>query len=287
MRFRRAWGVLFLLPLLLGVLAACDPATPAAPEPGCKVLILEQTVTGGVDSIEAQEAIASGCTVELVNDAGWAAKTQAEFAAYQAIILGDPTCGSPGVADFYLGAPAANTATWSPAVTGNIVIIGTDPVFHSFQGGEALTRRGVDFTVDNPGETGLYITLSCYYHDTAPNTPVPALNGFGTFTVKGVGCFNDAHITATHPALAGLTDDDLSNWSCSVHEAFDGYPSAFQVLAIAENAGTEYTAPDGTVGTPYILARGERVVARCLTARGRQFFRWPDGSCRPDPPPAA
>jgi hypothetical protein len=76
-----------------------------------------------------------------------------------------------------------------------------------------------------------------------------------------VGCFNDAHIVATHPALAGLTDATLSNWSCSVHEAFDSWPVSFEVLAIAEGASAAFTAPDGTVGTPYILARGVTVIS--------------------------
>jgi PKD repeat protein/lysophospholipase L1-like esterase len=56
--------------------------------------------------------------------------------------------------------------------------------------------------------------------------------------------------------LNGLTDNALSSWGCSVHEAFDSYPSDFVVLAMARNIGSTYTAPDGTVGTPYILARG-------------------------------
>jgi hypothetical protein len=65
--------------------------------------------------------------------------------------------------------------------------------------------------------------------------------------------------------LGGLTDANLSNWSCSVHEAFDAWPTsgagAFTVLAIAEGAGSTYTAPDGSVGIPYILARGEGLAA--------------------------
>src|SRR5205085_12558488 len=105
------------------------------------------------------------------------------------------------------------------------------------------------------GKTGAFISLSCYYHGTAANTPVPLLDGLGAgpFTVTGVGCFNDAHIVATSDALTGLTDATLSNWSCSVHEAFDSWPTlAFDVLAIAKGTPTVvYTAPDGTAGTPY------------------------------------
>jgi hypothetical protein len=45
-----------------------------------------------------------------------------------------------------------------------------------------------------------------------------------------------------------------------VHEAFDGWPADFIVLAIAQGVGNTYTALDGTVGTPYILARGDGLV---------------------------
>jgi hypothetical protein len=124
-----------------------------------------------------------------------------------------------------------------------------------------VVRSSINFAASSgPGKTGAYITLSCYYHGTAANTPVPLLDAFetvpGQFTVTGVGCYNNAHIVATSPALVGLTDANLSNWSCSVHEAFDRWASDFTVLVIARNIGTSYTAPDGSVGTPYVLARG-------------------------------
>src|SRR3990172_2569536 len=176
-----------------------------------------------------------------------------DFAAYRAIVLGDPTCQSLGAAN----AAEASTTIWGPEIDGNIVIIGTDPVYH----GSQLTERGVAFSGGEPGKPGVYITLSCYYHGAAPNTPVPLLDGIhnGGFTATGVGCYDNSHIVATHPALSGLSDADLSNWGCSVHEAFDSFPLDFVVLAIAKDIGSTYTAPDGTVGTPYILARGQRV----------------------------
>lgn len=120
-------------------------------------------------------------------------------------------------------AAIANHDTWGAAITGNIIINGTDPVFHDGQGGNALTRHSVDFAIAQTNKTGLYASLSCYFHDTDPHTPVPMLDGLrpGGFSMTGVGCYNDAHIVATHPALAELTDTELSNWSCSVHEAFE------------------------------------------------------------------
>ena len=59
-----------------------------------------------------------------------------------------------------------------------------------------------------------------------------------------------------------LDDESLSNWSCSVHEAFASYPSTgkdgFQALAIAQDIvgiGSK-TFGDGTKGLPYIISRG-------------------------------
>lgn len=87
------------------------------------------------------------------------------------------------------------------------------------------------------------------------------LDKFGSFTVTGVGCYNDSHIVAVHPALSGLTDVSLSGWSCSVHEAMDSFPPDFLPLAIAKwIAGPgSLSFADGTFGIPYIVARGEKL----------------------------
>ncbi|KAH0555802.1 hypothetical protein GP486_006252, partial [Trichoglossum hirsutum] len=86
---------------------------------------------------------------------------------------------------------------------------------------------------------------------------------FGDFTVRGnLDCYNNAHIVASSPALGSLDDTALSNWSCSVHEAFSQYPSlgvnGFQALAIAKDiiGDGSQTFGDGTIGLPYILSRG-------------------------------
>ncbi|MBI5309819.1 MAG: Ig-like domain-containing protein [Actinobacteria bacterium] len=231
-------------------------ATPAQAAPG-EVVILDTTVSGGVSSTLAQKFVAAGKTPILKTPGEWSAMSSAEFDAFDGIVLGDPTCASLGPA----AAAQANAALWSSVVDGNVIIIGTDETYHQGQGGTDLMEKAAAFSVAEAGKTGAYISLSCYYHDTAPMTPVPLLSGFGTFTATGVGCYNDAHIVATHPALVGLTDTTLSNWSCSVHEAFDSFPISFEVLAIAEDIGNTYTAPDGSVGTPYILARGVEVIS--------------------------
>ncbi len=257
-----------------------EAALPDPVSPG-RVLILGPTVSGSPSFEETKALLVPGVTaVDVVATfAGITATTGAPFdatkgfEAYRAIILGDPTCTGT--------APTAAAGTaWQPVVrgdNGNVVIIGTDPRFHSAQGGNIVMEKGIAFAVADPGKTGAYITLSCYYDFAAAFTDVPLLDGLSTagkipalpdpgtpggFTVTAVpGCFNSAHIVATHPALTSpppLTDADLSNWTCSVHEAFDSWPTDFQVLAIALT-GTAFTAADGTVGTPYILARGEEL----------------------------
>lgn len=251
---RALWMFVIIAMVLFSTVVQAAPA--AGPD---TVLILSTTVSGGAASLEATKAIALGMTVEVVDAATWAGKSTSDFASYRALILGDPTCGE---STSIFAAAEANASTWAPAVTGNVIVIGTDPVYHSSSGGSTLTGSGIEFALDVPDKTGAYITLSCAYH-SSPSTVAPVLGGFGTFMVRGgLGCFDDAHIVAAHPALAGSTDETLSNWGCSVHEVFESFPSTFAPLAIGKGitgAGS-LTFPDQTSGVPYIIARGEDLV---------------------------
>jgi cysteine-rich repeat protein len=140
---------------------------------------------------------------------------------------------------------------------------GTDPSNHygGPPGAGVLIDNAIKFAAAG-ASTGLYFALSHYY-DTVDNAIVTSLSEFGDFEVRGnLQCYNVAHIVATSPALATLTDAALSNWDCSVHEAFSVYPQtglgSFQALAIAKDiigAGSQ-TFGDGTVGLPYIISRG-------------------------------
>jgi len=251
-----------LVTLLLGGLffSTVSVGVQAAPAPDAKsVLILEDTVTGGVGSVEATQATALGLTPVVVSSTTWAGMSAADFASYRALVLGDATCNGNVTA---IAAAEANSSVWGTAVKGNVIIVGTDPVYHVTYGPGAgpltLVNQSIKFAADDIS-TGAYIDLSCYYAGAASGTAVPVLAPFGSFTVVGQGgCPADAHIVAVHPALASLTDADLSNWSCSVHEGFVNWPSPqFLVLAIAKDIPSPYVAPDGTTGAPYILARGK------------------------------
>ncbi|MGB5145688.1 MAG: hypothetical protein WBN86_01025 [Porticoccaceae bacterium] len=240
------------------VLTAALPAQATPAPDGNSVLIL--STTNGSSKYSA-EATAQGFTPVVVDATTWASYSTADFASFRAIILGDPTCGgSPSV----VAAAQSNTA-WGTAVTlGPKLIIGTDEALHS-QGAQLITS-GLGFVTSDAAHTGIYISLSCYYAGDPSGTPVPVLDPLGTFTVEAAtgGCYDDAHIVASHPALTGLTDASLSNWGCSVHEVFNSFPSGtFIPLAIARNqTGTgEMTFGDGTSGIPYILASGAGIVA--------------------------
>jgi hypothetical protein len=279
---RHVTGLLTILRIAIvtGILAAPSAANTTytnlvnAPVAGNSVLILDTTVWGGVTSQEAVETLALGFDV-VVNDAAtWSTMTTANFATFRAIVLGDPFCqGTPAAV-----MPAvANRTVWSPVVTGNILITGTDEALHGESSpgakdmGKNLTRRGIAFATNDPTKTGMYVSLSCYW-DGAPVTPQPLvlMDQFGTFMFHGqLGCYNNAHIVATAPGLTGpsvgmppvplLLDANLSNWSCSMHEGFDSWPANFSVFAIGKDLTTIYTATDGTKGIPYIIVRGEKV----------------------------
>jgi hypothetical protein len=227
-----------------------------------KVLILGSTVVGGQNSVEANAARAldPNLVVEVVTDAQWATMTPQDFSTYRGIILGDAGCASLGAVQ----AAVANRHAWGPAINGNIFIAGTAPVHN---GAYAVTKQGIAFAIHRYGSTGMYISLSCYYQNAAPNTHVELLEPFGMFSVQGGGCHPTAHIVAKHSKLDPLTDAAMSNWPCSVNAKFDTFPMGnFAPWSVAVfpsepslGAG-KHQYVDGTVGAPYILTRGARLL---------------------------
>src|ERR1035437_4432777 len=158
----RTMGEIGMALLLLGASTIGAYRTQAAPAPDDhSVLILDSTVTGGCDSLEATSAAALGFTVVVATNEEWLALSTNDFASFRAIILGDPTCGSLGDLD----AAPSNRHVWSSVLKGNIVIIGTDPVFHQpdHPGAGTLISDGINFATTQKGKTGAYIDLSCDY----------------------------------------------------------------------------------------------------------------------------
>jgi hypothetical protein len=256
----------------------------------CSVLILGSTVVGGASSDEAQAAAALGCAVTVVDPATWATMTASQFASYTALILGDPQCTTgPGP----VAAAVANSGVWGPVVNGNVITAGNDPEWHHDIAGNAnaftFTQDAVAYAVAKPGQTGAYISLSCYYYNSSPGTPVPVLSPFGSFTARGVGGYDVVHKESGSTALANLTDAQLSGWGASLHETFDGFPSggapSFIPIAIADRltGPGAITFPDGHAGVPAVLTLS-RLDSGCVNISDHEVHSdgWPNhapGAC--------
>lgn len=253
-----------LLALMFAALASALPGSALAAPSRDAVLILEPTVSGGTASREAQAASALGLEVDVVDATAWRAMTASDFAQYRALILGDSGSASPSNYE-----AASDTAfTWGPVVDGNSVVVGSDPVDHYSSGGHNIVDKGIEYAVNDADHTGVYATLSDAYDAASEGTPVPflaGLSGGDAFQIRGAHCYEDSHIVIDHPVIDEITDADLSNWGCSVHNTFTSFPDDFVALAIAEGDG-DFVAPDGSVGFPYILARG-----RTTTYAGRNI----------------
>lgn len=253
------------------------------------VLILSTTVVpdtspGGnpLKSVEQEAAESLGLSVEVATPAQWAGKSAADFASYRAIILGEPNCAN----DLSnIAAAEANRGTWGPAVKGNVIVLGNDTTYHVLAGTplpanpRLVTQKGIEFATSHP-LTGAFISLSCYYTVSPPSTPVPVLSPFmdgSAFSAEGnLACHGNMHNPGVGPAqLSGLTDSVLSNWGCSVHEAFNSFPSNFSVVAIdadyTEGAGV-MSFPDGSKGLPYIVAKTAPPVAGPACIQGSQVL---------------
>jgi Bacterial Ig-like domain (group 1) len=268
-RFAR-WALLaFTLVAVFGTIGV-GTASAAAP----KALILGPTVSGS-PSLEESQAVLDGFDVTVVDGTTWDTMTAAQFAAYQVLIIGDPTCGdttSPGT-------PAANNmAVWQPVVMGsggNKVIIGTDPVYHHFShpGATTLIRNGIAFAGAVAGGTGAYVDISCISDYTDLGTPYTFLDGLtthaaGSFTTEYPPCAGAISIVAQSGPTSGLHDSDLSSWGCSVHQSFKTWASDYTPLAIATDATLKpYCATDvdtsaSVCGEPYVLISGGGVVIK-------------------------
>ena len=264
--------------------AVVATGSPAAYAAAPQALILSTTVTPGVapngsgDSLEQYEAKLDGFTTKVVTPKQWDAMTATQFAQYQVLILGDPECEGASI----FAAALKDASTWEPVVMnsgGNKVIIGTDPTYHYVVNGvpgDKLEGGGIAFAGAVAGATGAYVDLSCAYDSTAAHTPVPLLNGLSThgthqFSVIGEGalgaCATGVNIVANSGPTSGLTDAQLSNWNCSVHEAFQKFPSDYTPLALAPASSgfpTSYCANDVETGalacgSPYIMVAGSGV----------------------------
>jgi hypothetical protein len=68
-----------------------------------------------------------GTRVTVWNDATWSSKTTADFARFDAIIIGGSGAGNVSAWD----TANANKNVWGPALTGNKIVAGSDPEEHT------------------------------------------------------------------------------------------------------------------------------------------------------------
>jgi Bacterial Ig-like domain (group 3) len=254
--------------------SSCSPSIPYSsfiPPVGSP-----STPCGEVQSLQSQ-----GWNVTVASASTWDSMSESQFASYQLLVFPDPDCGQN---DSYLANAVSNESTWEPAVDGSILIIGTDPVFHEsyepYPGNEPdpakLVYQGLAYAGAQPGKTGLYLDLSCYYNDGSPVPQDSAIldgleSGFTVYSANN--CASDISVVAAVQQLIGVTNSDLSGWGCSAHEYLGTWPSDFVPYALYTDVAGGlpgntapcpelYTPADGsTAGCPYILARGGGISA--------------------------
>ncbi|HVC41163.1 MAG TPA: Ig-like domain repeat protein [Candidatus Saccharimonadales bacterium] len=267
-RRRRVFAALpVAIGVAIGTMGAVVAPLSHAFASGPQALIFGPTVIGA-PSLEQQDLVSQGWTVTVATGATWDAMSASQFSAYQLLVFGDPSCSTnPAIQN----AAVANETTWAPLVNGNVLVIGTDPVFHydvGVAGAGVLVSHALAYAGAQPGRTGLYVDLSCFYISGGARTS-PLLNGIepGFSIYPETSCAATIHVVASAQQLIGITDSDLSNWSCSVHEYFGTWPSDFVPYAVDTAASATvasgicpnppYQPPDGTAGgCPYIIGRG-------------------------------
>lgn len=272
---------LALLTICMGLLVALlIGAASGQAETGQKALVLQESVTGGASSKEALHATAAGFAVTVVDATTWGTMTAAQFADYQLVIVGDPTCGSlaqvvstnaKALSDAVMARAGGNTKV------GNRILIGTDPVFHFSQGGEKLINAGIDFAGVQDGATGLYLNFTCGDIDYDSNgvgdglqklLPLLTADASGTWSQNtSPPCGGDVSLISKAAQFAGLTSAILRGWSCSVHETFPTFPTDWSALAIATDTPTKPTCGNdvdtgaATCGEAYVLISGSGIVS--------------------------
>ncbi len=271
---RRSHALLVVMVVLALAASWLLVGAPRAHASNGKVLIIETTLSDAAFT-EVDAAASLGLGADVVTEGQWAAMTTADFAAYDAIVFADDVCQGDDAST--LAAPLANLSTWTPAVTGNVIVHTFDSTDHgeygnNSDGAKALTTQGIAFAVAQAGRTGMYLSSSCY----GGTAWTDLLDGISPGWSATSDSSNDIHVTGSTPQLATLNDASLSNFDSSVHNLIDTWPADFTVFAIATTAGLEsagsaangnqvgttatltgpYTAPDGTQGAPVILIRG-------------------------------
>jgi uncharacterized repeat protein (TIGR01451 family) len=273
-----AGAALLMLGLLFTLLVMGSSAAKA--ETGKKALILDSSVTGGSSSAEATRATNLGFTVTVVDDTTWGSMTAAQFADYQLLVVGDPTCGllpqvvsqnAKNLADAVMARAGGNTKA------GNRILIGTDPRFHYSQGGNKVIDAGIDFAGVQEGASGLYLDFTCRDQDWDSNgipdgqdklLPLLSIDTTPVWTQnQGPPCGGAVSLISNAAQFSSLKTSDIQGWGCSVHESFPTFPSDWSALAIATDTPTKPTCGkdvdtgETKCGEAYLLIAGSGITS--------------------------
>jgi OOP family OmpA-OmpF porin len=279
------WGAAWVwLALVAGACNEQQESAPPEPVPanvgtarqaansGNKVLILDSTVSGGLQSQEARAAQNLGWTPEVVTPAQWKAMTSEQFMSYRALVIGDAACTQ----DTAVFEAALETRdTWGQIIDGTIIVVGSNPASNSAVVAPAvdpMVRSIIRFATAPPNVTGLYVALGCAYRNAPEGTQVELLSPFGGFQVAGVGCVQSGFVFYQYPDafsrdLYGFNNKIVGKDTCAAKTVFTAYPDHdFSIGALAETPqggqlpGDEpyfdYYRQRSIVGTPFILTRG-------------------------------
>jgi RHS repeat-associated protein len=270
--------VVFTLAAAAGVSAAvvATAATPAGATAKTALVLLQN---GQTTAPETAIATAAGFTVTQVTPTTWRGMTTAQFQAFSALVIGDPssgtTCSTLTPTTGTSGGDAIGTA-WQAAVKGNVAVLGAAPALALGSGGGATSLVTDAVSWAGAGSTtGLYESLNCEFSTAAAASSVPLLAGVaaipGALTVTGQGSACGAgngagtvnKLAAAQAApFGGLSGAALAaaQWpspACAVRETFGSWPANFTPVAYdassSATGATDFTASDGVTGQPYVL----------------------------------
>ena len=175
-------------------------------------------VYGPLDYTESTYLAAAGHTVTTWSSSEWSAATQTDFEAFDAIVLGDEDCSGPETADF--DTLYSTRTTWSPAVTGNILVTGNDAACHapSKTTAQYFLVHAVEWAAASGG-TGLYASSDWGRRD------FDYLDQFGSWGSTESSGDSVSITDGSHPHWTGTygTVSNINSWGSTHHAYIDTY----------------------------------------------------------------
>ncbi len=211
----------------------------------------------------------AGATVTIADAAMWNALTTADFGGFDALWVDANVCSTSATTLVTL---RDSRAVWGPAVTGNVVILSSDPILHAGGnnpaglGARAIMRNSATWITAagrtaSGGSTGMYIQYGCLNGSTSsPEVSVTAFESvFGMpLAVNRNRNVEIATITATgatHPILNGIVASGGTQnltWGVFCHGTFTAIPTSWNALTTCQGA------PTGELGSLVVRNRGCR-----------------------------